>query len=146
MLRALLRRFYSRRTGECYPSLDAIAEAAGCCRATVATKLRVLAELGIIEVIRRKIVQSFTSRVHRVRFDVAVQTSNSYVFNHALADRPQHGDLALPLFRPAGQSSEQAGSKFQAETSHTVKNTLPPELAAALERLGHAIDGTDRAR
>ena len=35
VLRALLRRFYSHRDGTCYPSYEAIAEAAGCCRATV---------------------------------------------------------------------------------------------------------------
>src|SRR4051794_19294809 len=77
VLRALLRRFYSHRDGTCFPSYDAIAEAAGCCRATVAAKLRVLELLGIVETIRRKEVASFASRVHRVRFDVAVQTSNS---------------------------------------------------------------------
>ena len=62
---------------------EAIAEAAGCCRETVRKKLRVLEQLGIIETIRRKVVASFTSRVQRVRFDFAVQTSNSYVFNFA---------------------------------------------------------------
>jgi DNA-binding transcriptional regulator YhcF (GntR family) len=69
-LRALLKRFYSYRDGTCYPSYDAIAEAAGCCRETVRTKLRILAELGIIETIRRKVVATFTSRAHRARFDV----------------------------------------------------------------------------
>ena len=99
MLRALLRRFYSHRDGTCFPCYDAIAEAAGCCRETVAEKLRVLEQLGIMETIRRKVVASFTSRVHRVRFDVAVQTSNSYRFNLPIADRPQHGDTALPLLK-----------------------------------------------
>ena len=74
MLRALLRGFYSYRTGECFPSHEAIAEAAGCCVETVRQKLRVLEAAGIIETIRRKVVASFTSRVHRVRFDFAVQT------------------------------------------------------------------------
>jgi DNA-binding transcriptional MocR family regulator len=138
VLRALLRGFYSYRDGTCFPSYEAIARAAGCCRATVAAKLRTLERLGIISTIRRKIVASFTSRAQRVRFDVPVQTSNSYTFNFALADRPQHGDLALPLLRPAGI----AESKIQAETSQESKNTLPPELAAALERLEQAIDGT----
>ena len=57
--------------------------------------------------------------MHRVRFDVAVQTSNSYVFNFALPDRAEFGDLALPLLR-----LREAESKFQAETSTPVKNTL----------------------
>ena len=60
-------------------------------------KLRVLEQLGINETIRRKAVASFVSRLHRVRFDCAVQTSNSYRFNFAVTDRGEHGDLALPL-------------------------------------------------
>src|SRR3954451_22594846 len=59
VLRALLRRFYSYATGECFPSYDAIAEAAGCCRQTVAAKLRILEAAGIIRTIRRKVVASF---------------------------------------------------------------------------------------
>ena len=62
---------------------------------------------------------SFTSAVHRVRFDIAVQTSNSYVFNFALPDRAEFGDLALPLLRP-----REVESKFRGETSSPAKNTL----------------------
>jgi hypothetical protein len=141
VLRALLRRFYSHRDGTCFPSYDAIAEAAGCCRATVAAKLRILEQLGIVETIRRKAVASYTSRVHRVRFAVAVQTSNSYRFNIPVTDRGQHGDLALPLLK----SAEQAGSKDQPETSQEIENTLPPDLAAALEGLRQCIGGTAKA-
>jgi CRP-like cAMP-binding protein len=96
VLQALLRRFYSYRDGTCFPSYDTIAEAAGCCRATVAKKLRVLKQLGIVETIRRKVVASFTSRVHRVRFDVAVQTSKAYRFNFPVADGPRHGIWVFP--------------------------------------------------
>src|SRR5689334_24300284 len=49
---------------------------------------------------RRKVVASFTSRAARVRYDAAVQTSNSYVFNVPITERAQHGDTALPLLRP----------------------------------------------
>ena len=147
VLRALLRGFYSYRTGECFPSWDAIAEAAGCCRETVRRKLRVLEQLGIIETVRRKVVTSFTSRVERLRVDFAVQTSNSYVFNFAVADRPAHGDLALPLLGgKALPGSVSAGfvpeAKFPPETSLPIKTNLPPDLAAALEQLGRLIGGT----
>jgi DNA-binding transcriptional regulator YhcF (GntR family) len=95
VLRALLRRFYSYATGECSPSYNAIAEAAGCCRATVAAKLRILKQLGVVETIRRKIAASFTSRVHRVQFTAAVQTSHSYCFNFARVNWPVYSHLAL---------------------------------------------------
>ena len=144
VLRALLRGFYSYRTGECFPSWDAIAEVAGCCRETVRKKLRVLEQLGIIETVRRKVVASFTSRVQRVRFDFAVQTSNSYVFNFALADRPAHGDLALPLLRePAVSQAKLPEAKLRPETSLPIKTNLPPDLAAALEGLMSLVEAAD---
>ena len=141
VLRALLRRFYGYRTGECFPSYEAIAEAAGCCPATVGAKLRILERLGIISTIRRKVVASFVNRAHRIRFDYAVQTSNSYVFNFAVEDRPAHGDLALPLLKPKGFL---AGTEFHAETSLEIKTTLPPDLATALEGLGSLVEAADR--
>ena len=142
VLRALLKRFYSYLTGECFPSYDQIAEAAGCSRSTVAAKLRILEQLGIIQTIRRKVVASVTSRVHRVRFDVAVQTSNSYVFNLPITDRSQHEDPALPLLQPRKadaapsiSATKEAESKIRAETS----KVLQPVLKVAL--IGFRGDG-----
>ena len=143
VLRTLLRSFYSYRTGECFPSHEAIARAAGCCVETVRRKLRVLERLGIIETIRRKVVASFVNRAARIRFDYAMQTSNSYVFNIALVDRGRRGDLALPLLKPEGFLAD---TKFWHETSLGIKTTLPPDLAAALKALGHAIDSPQTAR
>jgi hypothetical protein len=139
VLRALLRRFYCKATGECFPSYDTIAEAAGCCRETVRQKLKALELLGIIEIIRRKVVATFVSAAHRVKFDVAVQTSNSYVFNFAFADRGQHGDLALPLFKP-----KEPEAKFQPETSLQKKTTtlddLPPDLRHTFEQWQQSVE------
>jgi hypothetical protein len=149
VLRALLRRFYSHRDGTCFPSYDAIAEAAGCCRQTVAAKLRILEQLGIVETIRRKVVASFTSRAHRVRFDVAVQTSNAYRFNLPIADRAQHGDAALPLLKPKATTWEfpkiEAESEFPAVTSTELKPTVDNDLAAEKARWIAALLGTDTA-
>ena len=93
--------------------------------------------------IRRKVVASFVNRAARIRFDYAVQTSNSYVFNIALVDRGRRGDLALPLLKP---EEFLADAKFQHETSLGIKTNLPPDLAAALQTLGHAIDSTPATR
>jgi hypothetical protein len=59
------------------------------------------------------VVASFTSRVPRVRFDVAVQTSNAYRFNIPLGYWPAH-------------------------TNHVLEQ-LPPDLAAALAGLKQCI-------
>ena len=134
VLRALLRRFYGYARGECYPSYQEIASAAGCCRETVRRALAALEAAGILSRCRRKTVASFVSRSGRARYDVAVQTSNSYTFNFPLVDRPAYGDTALPLLW-------EPEAKFRSETSHTIKNTLPADLAAALAGLGTAISG-----
>jgi hypothetical protein len=140
VLRALLRGFYSYRTGECFPSHEAIAQAAGCCVETVRRKLRALEAAGIVQTIRRKIVVS-VSRARRERYDFAVQTSNSYLFNVPIADRREHGDLALLLL--AGKAPETGGflpdAKFRHETGLPIKTNLPPDLTAALEGLGKLI-------
>ena len=145
VLRALLRGFYSYREGTCFPSHEAIARAAGCCVETVRKKLRALEAAGIIQTIRRKIVVS-VGRARRERYDFAVQTSNSYVFNFAIPDRPAHGDLALPLF--ARKELETIpfvpDAKFRHATSSEIKTTLPPDLAAALEGFKNAIEAADR--
>lgn len=141
VLRALLNQFFNKQTGECYPSYESIAAAAGCCRETVRQKLAALRAVGIIEIVRRKAVATFVSAVSRVKFDCAVQTSNSYVFNFPLGDRADRGDLALPLLRP-----KEPEAKFQAETSLQIKTTLPNDLAQALARLGQSIDKVESER
>jgi uncharacterized phage protein gp47/JayE len=114
--------------GECFPSYDEIAKAAGCCRATVAAKLRILEQHGFIETIRRKAVATFTHRASQVCFDVAMQTSNSYTFSLPPSERAEQGDAALPLLGPnvvaesATRSAPgKAESKFRTETSRTIK-------------------------
>lgn len=141
VLRALLRRFYSYATGACFPSYDQIAEAAGCSRSTVAAKLRILERYGFIETIRRKVVASFVSRVHRVRFDVAVQTSNSYRFNLPIFDRAEHGDMALPLLQPESVSVPE--SKIRPETSKILESRDITDLTAEKRRWIRALLGPD---
>lgn len=109
VLRALLRSFYSYRDGVCFPSYAEIARAAGCCVETVRVAIRRLEAAGIVSTLRRKVVASFTSAVHRVRFDVAVQTSNSYTFS-------------MPGAAP--QPKPEADTKFRHETSELKKSRL----------------------
>jgi hypothetical protein len=141
VLRQLLFTFLNMQTGACFPSHQQIAEAASCCVETVRKAIRALEAAGIIETVRRKVVASFTSRLYRARYDVAVQDSNSYVFNVPLPDRPIEGDLTAPLFRPHSE----ADARFRHETNQQILNQLPPDLAAALEGLRRAIDVTDGA-
>jgi hypothetical protein len=138
VLRTLLFTFLNMQTGACFPSHQQIAEAASCCVETVRKAIRALEAAGIIETVRRKCVATFTSRQHRARYDIAVQDSNSYIFNVPLPDRPTEGDLALPLLRPPSK----ADARNRHETTQEILNTLPPDLAAAFQGLRRAIDNT----
>ena len=96
------------------------------------------------QTIRRKVVVSFVSRARRERFDFAVQTSNSYVFNLPIADRrAAWRSRAAAVRRQSDCRSNTAAvlpdAKFRHETSLEIKTNLPPDLAAALEGLGKLI-------
>src|SRR3954451_17003700 len=138
VLRTVLFTFLNMRSGACFPSHEHIAQAVGCCIETVRKAIRALEAASIIQTVRRKIVATFTSRLHRARYDVAVQDSNSYLFNVPLPDRPTEGDTALPLLQPPSE----ADTRSWHETNQQVINQLPRDLATALEGLRRAIDGT----
>src|SRR4051794_38468612 len=123
VLRALLRHFYSYRHGTCFPSYEAIARAAGCCVETVRKAIRRLEAAGIISTLRRKVVTSFVSRVHRIRFDVAVQTSNSNAFAMPSGAPPA----------PPPQPVKKADTKFRHETSEQLKSKSAAPSASLIQ-------------
>jgi DNA-binding GntR family transcriptional regulator len=58
VLTALLWRFHNAATGKCFPSYEAIAEAAGSARGTVYEAIRALEQVGVL---------SWVNRIKRVR-------------------------------------------------------------------------------
>ena len=129
VLRVLLFTFLNMQTGECWPSYEKIAAAAGYYIETVRKALRALEVVGMIPATRRIIRATFMSHAQRLRYDVIVQTNNSYVFNIPLPDRPTEDGLSSPLFQPQPQT--EADTRFRRETNHAVKiretaPTTPP--------------------
>ena len=108
-------------------------------------KLRALEAAGIIQTIRRKVVASFTSRVRRVRFDFAVQTSNSYVFNFADA-RPAGAwrSGAAAAAKPQQSRGSEPDAKFRHETSLEIKTNLTAGPRGGPGRAREAIEAADR--
>lgn len=91
VLQALLWGFHNAATGKCFPSYEAIAEAAGCARSTVYEAIRALEQVGLL---------SWQNRIKRVREFVpglfgkasawrwrVIRTSNSYVLTDPLASK-----------------------------------------------------------
>jgi hypothetical protein len=84
VLQALLWGFHNAKSGLCFPSYEAIADAAGCARSTVAEAIRTLEDAGLL---------TWCNRLKRVRELVdglpgigatrsrVLRTSNGYRFN-----------------------------------------------------------------
>ena len=128
VLEALLWCFHNAQSGLCFPSLERIAERAGCARSTVAEALKALEAAGVLSWvhrlarIRQRCVDLLGEAGSRVR---VIRTSNSYTFNDpGAADRPV--------------SSK---SDFRSGTPIQVLYPLEPSLFASLERLKAGVFG-----
>jgi hypothetical protein len=91
VLAALLWRFHNAATGKCFPSYEAIADAAGCARSTVYEAIRALEQIGVLSWVNRiKRVREFVpglfGKASAWRWRV-VRTSNSYVLTDPLASK-----------------------------------------------------------
>jgi hypothetical protein len=140
VLRALLWDFHNSRDGRCFPSHDAIAAKAACCRRTVAEALRVLEWAGIL---------SWQHRIARVRERCrdlwghegwrwrVVRTSNAYVFC----------DPGTVACHPAGNRAFPSKCRNSPGTINQVPkpSALDPDsaLARALASLGALISAKD---
>ena len=118
---ALLMGFHNCRSGRAFPSYDAIQEAAGCCRATVAAALRALEESGLLTVLNRLVRVRWKDEAALAWRIRVMRTSNCYAFP---SDNGQF---------PRDKPSE---SKLQGGTGTQVFN---PDLFAALDRLKRGI-------
>jgi hypothetical protein len=105
VLQTLLFGFHNARTGLCFPSYEAIAEAAGCARSTVAEALKALEGAGVMSWVNRLKRIRETGRVRVIR------TSNGYAFN----------DPKEPAFKGSSSKSEkQTGTEIQVLPSSLV--------------------------
>jgi Helix-turn-helix domain len=96
VLEALLWGFHNARSGLCFPSYEAIAEAAHCARSTVAEAIKALEDAGILTWVQR--IKRIRERCgdllgdHGWRWRV-LRTSNAYSFRDPspATDRPAAG-------------------------------------------------------
>jgi hypothetical protein len=113
---ALLMRFHNGQSGRCFPSYDAISEAAGCCRASVAPSLQALEAAGLLGVCNRLMRVRWKDEASLAWRARVMRTSNCYVF--------------------AG--GEPSKAKLPSGTGNQVLN---PDLFVALDRLQGALRG-----
>jgi hypothetical protein len=116
---ALLMGFHNNASGRCFPSYDAISEAAGCCRRTVAASLAALEAAGLLGVANRLVRVRWKDELARAWRERVMRTSNCYTFARIPGAEPSKGKL------PSG----------------TRNQVFNPSLFAALDRLKDGIRG-----
>ena len=89
VLEALLWGFHNSRSGVCFPSYEAIAAKAECCRSTVAEALKALEWAGVLtwqNRITRAVVRQRDLFGRWSNRWTVIRTSNAYVFSDPLAE------------------------------------------------------------
>jgi len=157
VLQAMLWGFHNSKSGLCFPSYEAIAAKAQCCRDTVYEAIRALETADVLTWVNRIVREQVRERdlfgkwVPRWRI---VRTSNAYMFRDPLPcaqGRPDNqggagdhggaksenppGTLNLDISVSKGQANDQAESLAGMDTG----------LLKALHRLGSAIAAKESA-
>ena len=150
VFKALLWGFHNSRTGCCFPSYEAIAVKARCCRDTVYEAIKALEAADILTWVNRLVRQQARERDLFGRWGTrwrVVRTSNAYLFRDPLPGHAwpgQEGCGASRSENPTGTLNQEISiSKRTAEPRAEVFGGMGGELLKALHRLGCAIARRD---
>jgi len=142
VLEALLWGFHNSRDGRCFPSYEAIAEKAECCRDTVYEAIKALEFANVLTWVNRitriqvRELDLFGKWATRWR---TIRTSNAYLFRDPLPcaeNRPKSADLSKSE-NPPGTLIQDSYSSLSAPKAPSAP--MSADLAAALARLGDAM-------
>lgn len=154
VLQALLFSFHHQRTGECFPSYEAIAAKSGVHRSTVAEAIKALEAARILTWSHRigrawrRVRDAFTGKLEWV--SIVVRRSNGYVFLVPPAPAQDTSSRAARRdAKPAASAESSKSGSASGPNSNSSYNTNPalnrpaPEMAgglkAALESLGRCF-------
>jgi hypothetical protein len=160
VLEALLWGFHNSRDGRCFPSYEAIAQRARCCRDTVYEAIKALEAAGILTWVNRLIRVQFREKnlfgqlALRTRL---IRTSNAYVFRDpmpgathpTLQDRGRGGGQKINDGAALASESENPSGTQNQDFYRTSEGSRGPEpmpspgLGRALKRLQDAM-GVER--
>ena len=130
VLEALLWGFHNSRSGLCFPSYEAIAKKAGCCRDTVYEAIRALEAADVLTWVNRIVREQVRERDlfgHWTTRQRVVRTSNAYLFRDP---------LPCAEGRPAAKSENPPGTQNQ-DISMLKKET--PAAAGSLASMGSGL-------
>lgn len=156
VLAALLWGFHNSRDGRCFPSYEAIAARAQCCRDTVYEAIKALELAGIMTWVNRVVRVQFRERDllgKRVLRTRLIRTSNAYLFHDPMSggshpnlqDRSTGGgQKPADLVAFSSKSENPPGTQIQELSKSSIgpnqSETLPSaSLGRALRRLQAAM-------
>ncbi len=126
VLQALLWSFHNAASGACFPSYEAIAAAAGCCRATVCTAIKALEDAGILSWCQRLVRVRESGQVRVLRRLQRESPKSEYVF---VSERGAPFSAA-GFAKMVERAGEAAGLKFKAHP-HMLRHACGYALANA---------------
>ena len=152
VLEALLWGFHNSKSGQCFPSYEAIAEKAQCCRDTVYEAIRALERAGILTWVNRIVREQvreldlFGKWASRWRI---VRTSNAYVFRDPLPcaeGRPDHGYSSKSENPPGTLIQDSSILKKESVDNSDDLSGMSEGLLKTLLRLGKAIEAKEGSK
>jgi hypothetical protein len=130
VLQALLWGFHNAASGRCFPSYEAIAERAGCCRASVYNAIRALEQAGVL---------TWVHRIKRVREYMPGLFGKTSAWRSAVQRTSNGYSFADPL--ASSESNFQTGTAAQAVSKRNFANNGPTSVPLSTD-----LRGTSGAR
>jgi hypothetical protein len=141
VLEALLWGFHNSKSGLCFPSYEAIAEKARCCRDTVYEAIRALEAADVLtwvnRIVREQVREPDLFGKWGTRWRI-VRTSNAYQFRDPLPCS-EHGGLSKSENPPGTLNQDISFLKKEAATPSDTLNSMSSPLLRALHSLGTAM-------
>ena len=145
VLEAMLWGFHNSRSGLCFPSYEAIAKKAVCCRDTVYEAIRALEAADVLTWVNRIVREQVRERDLFDKWSTRwriVRSSNAYVFRDPLpgAEGRPAGRVPSKSENPPGtQNQDLSMLKEEAPATAPSLAGMGSELLKTLHRLGMAI-------
>ena len=135
VLQAMLWGFHNSKTGRCFPSYEAIAKKAGCCRDTVYEAIQALEAADVLTWVNRIVRDLFGQWATRWR---VVRTSNAYLFRDPLPCAEGRGSSKSEN-PPGTQNQDISMLNKPATAAADTFAGMGSELLKVLHSLGTAI-------
>jgi hypothetical protein len=146
VLEALLWGFHNAHTGACFPSYEAIAAKAECCRDTVYEAIRALELAGVLtwvnRIVRERVRERDLFGYWGTRWRV-LRTSNAYTFRDPGAAMAENRPVSSKSEIPSGTVIQ--GFSMSGGSPRTDPTTPGGPLAKALEALRAAMEAREAA-